>query len=141
MTGDEYIALLTERQQAHLVVHPPAKPWLKPLLEWFIQPGDEDLFTPPTNAPEPKRPTTPRVYRTAASLRAEREDLISRRDATVPESLPDRAAVTGQGIGIKRGLRYAARMDRALQKYTALDRRIRELDGRIARAESREARS
>lgn len=50
MTGDEYIALLLERQAAYEREHPPSPPWLRPLLEWFVRPGDELLFTPPEDA-------------------------------------------------------------------------------------------
>lgn len=43
MTGDEYMALLLERQAAHMAEHPPNPSWLRPLLEWFIEDGDEKL--------------------------------------------------------------------------------------------------
>lgn len=49
MTGEQYIALLVERQQAYMTERgiDPETPY-KPLLEWFVRPGDEDLFDPST---------------------------------------------------------------------------------------------
>jgi len=140
MTGEEYMALLTERQRAYMAERPPVKPWLKPLLEWFIQPGDEDLFTPPPVARQSKRETTPRVYRTAESLRAERDRLATRAALLVAPILPDRAASHGVALGRKGTARVQQREDSRLRQYVALDRRIKALDGRIARADAREAR-
>lgn len=138
MTGDEYIALLLERQAAHMAAHPPVQPWLRPLLEWFIQPGDEELFTPPEVEPQPKRVTKPRVYRSAASLREERDRLVAQTRPLLEPLSPDRAASGGVALGRKRTARMQQREDSRLRRYVALTRRIAALESRIAAAEVRE---
>lgn len=138
MTGDEYMALLLERQAEHVAANPPARPWIKPLLESFIRPGDEALFTPPEETPQPKRETTPRVYRSAASLRAERDRLVARTKPLLEPIATDTAATHGAALGRRRTDRLAAREDSKLRKYVELDKRIKALEGRIARAERRE---
>lgn len=138
VTLDEYVALLEQRQAAYVAEHPPARPWLVPLLEWFIEPGDEDLVDLPKPTPQPKRVTTPRVYRSAASLREERDRLVAQRDPLAAPLLGDRAASHGQALGPKRTARIQQREDSRLRRYVELDKRIRELDVRIARAERRE---
>lgn len=138
MTGDEYMALLVERQEEHVAEHPPARPWLRPLLEWFIWPGDEDLFTPPEVAPQPKRETKPRTYRSAASLREERYRLVRLAEPLLTPLSPDRAASGGVALGRKRTARMQKSEDSRLRRYVALTRRISALDARIASAERRE---
>lgn len=145
MNGDEYMALLLERQAEHMAASSRSTdgritwPNLPPLLEWFIRPGDENLFTPPKPTPQPKRATTPRVHRSAASLREERDRLIALRDPLVTPLLNDRAASHGQALGHKGTARIQKREDSRLRRYVELDKRIQALDGRIARAERREA--
>lgn len=139
MTGDEYMTLLLERQAEHMAANPPAQPWAKPLLEWFIRDGDEELFTPPPETPQPKREPKPRVYRSAASLRVERDRLATQAAPLVAPIANDRAATHGAALGRRRTDRMAAREDAKLRKYVALDKRIKELDRRIERAERREA--
>ena len=141
MTGDEYMTLLMERQAEYMAEHPTVKPWMRPLLEWFIQPGDEQLFTPPPDPEQPKPISKPRVYRSAASLRAERDRLQARADRLATPILPDRAAAGGAGLGPKRTARVHAAEDRKLQQYVALTKRISALDSRIARAEAREVKA
>lgn len=138
MTGDEYMTLLAQRRDAYEAEHPHTGPaWLRPLLEWFIQPGDEDLVTLPER-PE-KRPARPRTYRSADSLRAERDDLAIRAERIYESAgVPDRAASHGVALGQRRTARVQAANDRALARYTRLHERIAALDGRIARAERRE---
>lgn len=141
LTGDEYMALLLERQAAYVAEHPPAPgvTWAaRPLLEWFIQPGDEELFTPPKEVPQPKRETKPRVYRPAASLREERDRLIAQRAPLLVPLSPDRAASGGVALGRKRTARMQQREDRRLQQYVALTRRIDALNVRIESADIRE---
>lgn len=135
MTGDEYVALLLERQATHIAEHPPAAPWMLPLLEWFIQPGDEDLFTPPPTEPAPKRATEPRTYRTAASLTEERDRLVAQ-CAFLGRAMSEDPATARVGAGLAR--RNAARMDRELQRAVALDQRISHLNHRIDLATVRE---
>ncbi|NYD39933.1 hypothetical protein BJZ21_004048 [Nocardioides panaciterrulae] len=133
------MALLQERQAAYVAEHPPAKPWLVPLLEWFIRAGDELLFTPPKETSQPKRRTKPpRTYRSAASLRDERARLIAQRAPLLEPISPDRAASGGVALGPKRTARMQRREDSRLQKYVALTRRIDSLTNRIERAEIRE---
>lgn len=140
LTGDEYIALLQQRQAEYVAqLSPRRHPWVVPLLEWFIRDGDEHLFTPPKEQSQPKRVTKPRTYRSAESLRAERDRLIAQRDPLAVPLLSDRAASHGQALGAKRTARIQQREDSRLRRYVELDERIKALDVRIARAERREA--
>ena len=164
MTSDEYMQLLKERRaeaeiaaklewfrSAPIEGSPPFTPkaWVRPLLESFVLPGDEDLFTPPKAAPAPKREATPRTYRSAASLREERDALLARRDGLVKA---DDGSVEADPFAIGNistqalypraraaGRRRFARMDRELERFASLTRRIDVLDSRIAKAEAREA--
>ncbi|MDM8084726.1 hypothetical protein QUV83_08125 [Cellulomonas cellasea] len=137
MTGDEYMALLEQRRDAYEAEHPTARAWVRPLLEWFIRPGDEALVALPTTAP--KRQTTPRTYRTAESLRADRDRVDAEiRRLSDSAALPDRAASHGVALGRARTARHQARADRALARAAELYQRLSVLDGRIARAERRE---
>lgn len=141
MTGDDYMALLERRRNEHELAHPrdPRAPsWVRPLLEWFVRPGDEDLVELPQPAEKPT--PQPRTYRTAASLRAERDRVnaeIQRLSDTA--ALPDRAASHGVALGPRRTAKHQAKADRALERAAALYQRLAALDGRIARAERREA--
>lgn len=84
-----------------------------------------------------KRVTRPRVYRTAASLVEERDPLVVERNG-LGGTVGDRAAANLK-IGLAR--RENKRMDGQLGRWAELDRRIRNLNGRIALAESRERRA
>ncbi|MEQ7847761.1 hypothetical protein [Nocardioides kribbensis] len=143
MTGDEYMDLLLERQAEWERKHAgdPRRPWARPLLEWFIREGDDLLFTPPEEQPQPKRATQSRVYRSAASLRAERDRLVTQRAPLLTPILTDRAAAGGVALGPKRTARVQAQEDRRLQRYVSLTRRIEALETRIQRAEAREVRA
>ena len=152
LSPDQYMDLLLARQAAYVTEHPPARPWILPPLEWFVREGDEALIdmaaidasnkAPARSiAAKPDRDPRPRVYRSAASLRGERAELVARRDACAQVGLPDRAAAGGEGIGVRRGRRYLKRMDNALRRYAVLDQRVKTLDSRIARAEAREAKA
>lgn len=143
-----YMDLLVERQNAHMAEHPPTLPWLVPLLEWFIQPGDEDLVdmdaieasnARSSDSPKPER--TPRVYRTSESLREERDRLIAQRAPLAEPISPDRAASGGVALGAKRTARLQTREDSRLRRYVALTRRIETLDHRIRSADARERRA
>lgn len=50
LTGEQYIALLLERQSAWIEKHGTvqiAGVEAPPLLEWFVREGDEEIFKPP----------------------------------------------------------------------------------------------
>ncbi len=143
MTGDEYITVLEQRRAAYMAERPGQPEWLVPLLEWFIEPGDEQLVTLPAPAPKPERPApAPRRYRSAASLRAARDQLQARLDALTGTS-GDPAAVNLSPHARSRAARNAGRrrmaaLDRDVRQAARLLRRINDLDSRIARAEHRE---
>lgn len=171
MTGDEYMELLEQRRQAWESAHPAreaaeariaeikrefpgANPQIKPkwgppvaLLEWFIEPGDEDLVDLPKPEPKAKRQPTPRVYRSAASLREERDRLQQRLDLICGvEDTGDMAVVNLSPHSRSRAARTAgrrrfAKLDRDLDRAAGLRRRIQSLDFRINTAEAREARA
>ncbi|MFL0243543.1 hypothetical protein [Mycobacterium sp. SMC-17] len=136
MTGDAYMELLVQRQNAWIAAHPPREglvTWLQPLLTWFIQPGDEDLVELPEDPPAKPAPT-PRTYRSAASLRTERDRLIARRDAIMFDGPADRAAAN-----VATRARWK-KLDRDIAAVARLSRRITHLDYRIADADARERR-
>ena len=137
MTGEEYMNVLLERQAAYETEHS-RRPGFPPLLEWFIRPGDEELFTPPPETRQPKKITKPRTYRSAASLVEERDRLAAKAAPLVAPLLPDRAASHGKAIGVKGTARIQAREDSRLRRYVELNKRIRALESRIARATARE---
>ncbi|KOV84718.1 hypothetical protein [Nocardia sp. NRRL S-836] len=66
ISGEAHIEVLLARQTAYQGAHLYGFP---PLLEWIVR--DEDTHC--VELPAPKRTTTPRVYRSAASIRCELE--------------------------------------------------------------------
>jgi hypothetical protein len=131
LTGDQYMDLLLERQTHWRASHP-HDPRYPPLLEWFIQAGDEDLVELP--APSPRPQPQPRRYRSAESLRAERDRLIARRDEITTGGHQDPAMCN---LG---GRRRWDQLDRDIEKVARLTKRVDTLGWRIAAAESREQR-
>ncbi|GAA2678870.1 hypothetical protein LV78_005478 [Actinosynnema pretiosum] len=146
MTGEQYIEVLVERQRAWEQKHtkPGMKPGFPALLEWFILPGEELLVQLPEPAPATRPVRRPRRYRSAESLRQERDQLVQRMAAIAgTDDTPDRAAANLSPRSSSRAARSAGRrrfdrMDRALETYTRLSQRLTVLNGRIARAEARE---
>lgn len=149
LTGDEYMALLVRRKDEWLEkhpLHPGAKVWAEPLLTWFIEPGDENLVDLPEIKPAPERAPKPRVYRSAASLREERDGLVEQRDAITADEGGDLAETNLSPHSRSRAARNAgrrrfAKLDRDLERVAKLTRRIDSLNSRIARAEAREERA
>jgi hypothetical protein len=167
MTPDEYMELLAQRRaeaalaaqlerfrSAPLESSPQITPkwWVRPLLESFVLPSDEDLVElPEPQAAEPKPAPRPRAYRSAASLREERDRLQARRDAYIDSDdgspAHDARAIVNVSTQSKNraarasGRRRHASNDRQLREYAALTRRIGALDSQIVKAEAREARA
>ena len=144
LTGDEYMALLVERQAAHIAKHPPNPSWLVPLLEWFILPGDEDLFTPPKPTPQPKRERKPVNYKPASHWRQKLERIDAELAALDPGprfGTTDMAAYGGVGVPqtARQNRQWARRIDRAAERYGRLTRARDEIAGKLARAKRREA--
>lgn len=169
LTGDEYIELLLSRQAEWIAAnrpqeaaaeaiarikaeYPDANPQVNftfrrpPLLEWFIRAGDEDLVDLATldSEPQPKRAPRPRTYRSAASLREERDQVKARMDAITRDDHGDMAIVNLSPNARSRAARTAGRrrfaqLDRDLERHTQLKSRLDQLDARIAAAERREA--
>lgn len=147
MTGDQYMSVLAERQRIYEQAHAKPGPRMRfpALLEWFIQPGEEHLVLLPEPAPAERPAREPRTYRSAESLRQERERVAAEmtRVAGIGD-LPDRAAANLSPHSRSRAARNAGRrrfavMDRALETYARLNRRLAVLNGQIARAEARES--
>lgn len=155
VTGDEYIALLEKRRAAYEAAHPidPRAPeWarrvIRPLLEWFIEEGDEEIFTPPPDPPasRPARTPRPRTYRTAASLREERDRVRAQLDALDTSSGHDPAVVNLSPSSRSRAARAAGRrrfasLDRDITRACRLIERLDALDAKIRRADARENRA
>jgi hypothetical protein len=89
---------------------------------------------------QPVREKNPRRYRSAESLRRERDKLIELRDNIKPPSLPDDPGALS-GIRRKPRAKDAQLTDSALRRYTEITGRIRDLDSRIVKADAREARN
>lgn len=153
MTGDEYMQLLEQRRDAWEAARvarerPEGFPQItpkfemRPLLEWFVEAGDDDLVTLPESTPKPKREPKPRVYRSAASLREERDRAQRQLDALTGDD-GDRAAANLSPTSRNRAARNAgrarfARLDRDLERYTQLKQQVGALNTKIYRAETRE---
>lgn len=147
MDAGDYMTLLATRQQQWkrtAQARTGLAPRLLPLLEWFILPGEEALVRLPESKPTPRKARTPRVYRSAASLREERDALLTRMERLAgADVVRDRAGANLSPNARSRAARTAGRrrfttMDRNLAKYAELQRRVNALNGRIASAEARE---
>jgi hypothetical protein len=144
ISGDEYVrVVLVQRQQAWIAAQAGGvRLGFPPLLEWFIDDGDEQWVQLPQ--PEVRPVPKPRRYRSAASLREERDVLLRKMEAVAGRGdVGDGAAVNLSPSARSRSARVAGRrrfaqMDRDLT-YTRLRDRVNVLNGRIARAEAREA--
>lgn len=141
--AEDYIQLLLDRQAAWEAAHPYHR--LRPLLEWFIEPGDEQWVRLPArtpNAPKPK--PTRRVYRSAASIRTELAAVEAKMARIASAGSDDPAAVNLSPYSRSRAARTAGRrrfaqLDRDLERYANLQRRRTRLAGRLAAAEARES--
>jgi hypothetical protein len=145
VSGGEYIGVLLARQAAYLAAHPPRRPGLLPLLEWFVRDEDEPWVMLPEAAPKPK--PKPRQYRSAASIREELENVEALMAAVASNSdTPDRAAANlspnaRNQAAARAGRRRFERMDRDLERFAALQRRRDRLVSRLATAQAREKRN
>lgn len=146
ISGDDYMQVLVQRQQAWTAANAPARSsWASaPLLEWFVEPGDEQFvqLPEPTRRPDPQ----PRMYRSAESLRAERDEVERRMNEIAGTGPTDGAAVNLSPYSRSRAARTAGRrrfaqLDRSLEQYTKLQHRRDQLNGRLANAEAREEQS
>ncbi|HEX2297836.1 MAG TPA: hypothetical protein VHH34_04855 [Pseudonocardiaceae bacterium] len=148
INGDEYVrTVLVSRQQAWFDAHPEARDrGFPPLLEWFVQAADEQFVRLPDPDPKPSKPQRPRQYRSAASLRAERDEVEGRMMAVAGADDVgggDRAIANLSPYARSRAARNAGRrrfaqLDRDLGRYTRLKTRYDALTGRIAAADARE---
>jgi len=148
ISGEDYMEVLVARQAAYVATQGQSGPLQRflPLLEWFVRAEDEPFVILPESTPAPKRTRQPRVYRSAASIRAELDDVEARLAAFGANDVPDRAAANlsphaRSRAAARAGRRRFERMDRDLQRYTALARRRDQLAGRLASAEAREQRT
>ncbi len=143
MSLDEYMELLAARSAEWRAANPPRegvtpKPWIMPLLTWFIRDGDEELVELPPE-PEPKPKPKPRYYRPASYWRARCEALKPQMAALAEPIIPDRAAAGGVALGPRRTARVQKLEDGRLQRYTALSRKLEHAQRMLRAAETREA--
>jgi hypothetical protein len=146
VNGDEYIAILLQRQAAWIARNHPRGTRFPPLLEWFIQDGDEKWVQLPETTPAPPKKRTPRVCRSAASLREERDKVQAKMDRIADSGSDDPASVNLSPFSrskpaARAGRRRFEKLDHDLERYTKLDARLTHLNHRINTAEAREARS
>lgn len=145
ISGDEYVrVVLVARVDAWVAAQSgPFRLKYPPLLEWFVEDGDEQFVVLPE--PERKPAPEPRRYRSAESLREELAQVQARMAQVAGAGdVQDHAVVnlsprSRSRAAASAGRRRFAAMDRALEKYTHLRRRAECLRGRIASAEAREA--
>lgn len=142
VTGEQYMEILLQRQAAWITRHGGNRT-LPPLLEWFIRDGDEQWVHLPEHTPAAKQERRPRAYRSAASLREERDQVQARMD-TITGSGPDDPAsvnispLSRSKAAARAGRRRFEKLDRDLEQYTALAQRLAALNSRIVNAEARE---
>lgn len=159
-TGDEYIALLLERQRLFAAGHPAkqgAQAWISaPPLETFVMEGDEQLVRPEVlakPAPQPKRTPAPVDVERLRERRERYAEGLERAQRVLRSAkrMREQASDLGGGLlsfggsgpqGARR--RVQAATDRGLRAYSEAEariehweRRIRSLDQRIARAEQK----
>jgi hypothetical protein len=147
LSGDQYMELLIQRQKAWMEAHPDAyNDRFPPLYVWFIKPGDEALVDMASLEHEPtvKREPQPRQYRSAESLRAERDKVQEQIDALWNAGPADRAAANLSPFSRSKAARRAGRrrfeaLDREIERGAHLNRRLASLNSRIISAEAREA--
>lgn len=147
--GDTYVReVLTARQAAYMAAQSTGTRAVTarfpPLLEWFIRDEDVRWVDIPAEKPAPKRARKPRVYRSAASIAEELATVEARMAAIAGSGPDDPAAVNISPFARSRAARRAGRarfekLDRNLERYTALSRRRDNLKGRLASAKAREA--
>ncbi|MBF6416961.1 hypothetical protein [Nocardia cyriacigeorgica] len=143
LSGDEYMALLQQRMDEWLAIHSTTvRPKFPPLLEWFIQDGDENLVDPAILAapePQPKPVRRPRYYRPASYWQTEVARLEAERATLTEPLITDRAAAGGVALGPKRTARIQQREDGRLRRYVALEPKLRHAQAMLRAAAAREA--
>lgn len=151
LTPDQYMDLLVRRREAYEAAHPPraeVKLRFPALLDWFIEPGDEDLVDmtaiEAANRPAERRPKRSRRYRPASYWRAELERIASRMDeinGLQRHATSDPAAYGGIGIRqtARQARRYGERIDRAAAEYVRLEKKRTHATRMLRAARAREA--
>lgn len=151
LTPDQYMDLLVQRRDAYEAAHPPrsaVKLRFPALLEWFIEPGDEDLVDmvaiETANRPTQRRPKRPRRYRPASYWHAELERIVTRMDeinGLQRHATSDPAAYVGLGIRqtARQARRYGERIDRAAAEYVRLEKKRAHAARMLRAAQAREA--
>jgi vancomycin resistance protein YoaR len=136
MTEEEYIAVLLERQADWIAEHPePRYPWLRPLLEWFVQDGDETTVTFPTAKPQPRvttshpEPSLAAMQRLLDNAHKQRAQLEAERDQLLKPVVADRAYSGHKPKTVRRNSR---RMDRELARHTELTAQMHRVNTHIA---------
>lgn len=152
MSMDEYMDLLVQRMNEYMEPRQrraaetaaslgrPVLPLLPPLLAWFIRDGDEHLVELPK--PTPKSKPEPRYYRPASYWQERVTRIEEQMAATAARAdVGDRAAAGGCALGRKGTALHQKRADTALQRYSALAKKLAHAKGMLRSAQAREARS
>lgn len=144
MNPDQYMDLLVQRREEYYAEHGQPRPGFPALLDWFIRDGDEEIFTPPEPTPQPKPERKPRTYRPATYWRDRLASIEARMEALDPgprHDTTDSAAYGGIGVRqtARQNAQWGARIDRTAAEWVRLDQQRREVAGKLARAEKREA--
>ncbi len=141
--GEAYIEILLARQAAYVSRNFPYGTHVMPLLESFVRDEDIPFVIVPEPVTPPKHTPVPRVYRSVESIRAELAKVTAQRAAIGGSDIPDRAAANispfaKSKAAARAGRRRFAQMDRDLEKYVALTKRIENLTFILLMAEARE---
>jgi hypothetical protein len=126
ITAERYMDLLLERQQVYLDANI-GHAWMKPLLEWFIWPGDGDFVILPdrtTATPEPTRTNADRLADAEAGVTRWTERLAKAEaslSAAILHAFPDDNRDMAV-INIPRTSRMWKRVDSDLDRITQAER-------------------
>ena len=124
VTAEEYMDLLVERQRVYLDASP-VHAWVKPLLEWFIWPGDGDFVILPdrtTTQPEPTRTDADRLADAEAGVARWAERLAKAQDAYDAAIGASRPPGDNAVINIPRTPRMWKRLDSDISRVIQAER-------------------
>lgn len=142
MTGEEYMHVLEQRRAEYEKKHSP-RAHVRALLEWFIQPGDEDMVELPTTEHASTSVRRPRTYRPASHWREQLARVQTELDSIYDGGVDDPASVNLSPHARSRAARSAghrrmAGLDREIQRAAHLLERRDLLEHKIRAAEARE---
>ena len=138
--AEAYMALLVERQSVYVAEHLSGAPWIKPLIEWFIWPGDDDLVILPdrtTEEPAPTRTDADRLADAEAGVARWTERLVKADAALAAAVGRSRPAEDNAVVNIPRTPRMWKRLDSDISRVIQAGRVRDNADNKLAMARAR----